>query len=98
MVTDLSQSSSDDGLDDGSSLFIQQMNLINNQQLDFLLHQPCLVTPAWTYRGKLPLPRWFPSNNIPFLGRSNDNLSFRDFLPCQLHISSQLPDLDPKPS
>jgi hypothetical protein len=39
METNLSQSSGDDGLNDGSSLFIEQMDLIDDQELDFLIYQ-----------------------------------------------------------
>lgn len=105
-VTDLSKCSRDDSLDDSSSLFVQQMNLVDDQQLDLLLrpntakHDGSALLAhssdenkqdTSTHTRELPFPRWLPRHHVPLLRSRHDDLGVRDLFPRQLHVTCANP-------
>ncbi len=65
----------DDGLDDGSSLVVQQVHLVNDEQAHRRRHRhvPTLAR-----------------DDVPLLGRGHNHLGLRHLLLAQLHVPRQL--------
>ena len=102
---DLSQGASDDAFDDGSSVLVQKMHLVDDEELDFLLTR-CIshTSPSPKKRERTHIRHLSISrscslarHDVPLLRRRHNHASLIHLLLRHLHISRQLSHLDPRP-
>lgn len=104
---DLAERPRNDRLDDRSTVFVQQVHLVDDQELDFLWAHAYVsnmgvgteTACSASHLCDLAIAAAGSSSrhDVPLLGRRHDNRRLVHFLLRELHVSSQFADLDARP-